>query len=197
MSTVVDLMQFKKRGRGSPTLVLVDLHHHASDLATICSTGCVTDAIANCRRLLGHARANGFPVGFTRRLAEPPNPATTPVYPSWIEGFEPRRSDMIFDRWRPSCYASAPFAEMGECLSGNYVLAGQFGEMSCLSTAVDAFHRDHRPLFLTDALLTRAGDDISANAMQRAVAHIISLYADATSTENWVLATARRMRARE
>jgi isochorismate hydrolase len=197
MSTVVDLMQFKERGRGLPTLVLVDLHHDASDLVAMCSSGSVTDAIANCRRVLAHARANGFPIGFTRRLAAPPNPATTPVYPRWIEGFEPRRSDMIFDRWRPSCYASAPFAEMGECLTGNYVLAGQFGEMSCLSTAVDAFHRDHRPTFLTDALVIRGGDDISASAMQRAIAHIISLYADAKSTESWLRATARRMRVRE
>jgi isochorismate hydrolase len=197
MSTVVDLMQFKERGRGLPTLVLVDLHHDASDLMAICSSGSDTDAIVNCRRLLAHARANGFPVGFMRRLAAPPNPATTPVYPRWIEGFEPKRSDMIFDRWRPSCYASAPFAEMGECLSGNYVLAGQFGEMSCLSTAVDAFHRDHRPTFLTDALVIRGGDDISASAMQRAVAHIISLYADAKSTESWLRATTRRLRVRE
>jgi isochorismate hydrolase len=197
MSTVVDLMQFKERERGLPTLVLVDLHHDASDLMAICSSGSVTDAIVNCRRLLAHARVNGFPVGFTRRLAAPPNPATTPVYPRWIEGFEPRRSDMIFDRWRPSCYASAPFAEMGECLNGNYVLAGQFGEMSCLSTAVDAFHRDHRPTFLTDALVIGGGDDISAGAMQRAVSHIISLYADAKSTENWLRATARRLRVRE
>ncbi len=197
MSTVIDLVQFRERSRTAQTLVLVDLHHDVSEIATISATASLADPIANCRTLLAHARANGLPVGFTRRVAAPASLTTPPVYPRWIKGFEPGRSDMIFDRWRPSCYASAPFAEMVEFLGGNYVIAGQFGEMSCLSTAVDAFHRDHRPIFIADALVTRAGDDISPNAMQRAVAHIISLYADATSTQNWLLATARRMRVRE
>jgi len=193
MSTVVDLFQFKRRARVMPTLVLVDLHHDASELRALSDDS----ALENCRSALAHARANNFPVGFTRRIPPPADPAATPVYPRWIKGFEPGRYDMIFERWRPSCYASAEFAEMANYLGGHYVLAGQFAEMSCLSTAIDAFHRDHRPTFLTDALVTRGDDELPTASMQRAVNHLVSLYADVESTRSWALTTARRVRVRE
>ena len=195
MTTVVDLMKFKGRGVRSPTLVLVDLHHVSEQASPGLSIE--GDPLENCRAALAHARANGFPIGFTRRVAPPANPASTPAYPRWIQGFEPSRHDMIFDRWRPSCYASAEFAEMADSLGGNYVLAGQFAEMSCLSTAIDAFHRDHRPTFLTDALVVHSDDALLSVTMQRAVTHLVSLYAEGRSTRNWLLTSARRLRVRE
>ena len=102
----------------------------------------------------------------------------SPAYPRWIEGIEPNRWDMVFDRQRPSCYASAEFREVADEIGGNYVIAGRFGELSCLSTAIDAFHRDHRPTVLSDALMCRAHDDVPAAAMLRAVTCILSHYAD-------------------
>jgi nicotinamidase-related amidase len=197
MSTIVDLRRFRERGRGIPTLVLVDLHNdELSNLVTMRATG-AANALANCRAALAHARARGFPVGFTRRVPAPANLAAPPAYPRWIKGFEPSRFDMVFDHWRPSCYASPEFAEMVECLAGDYVIAGQFGEMSCLSTAIDAFHRDHHPTFLTDAIVTCASEDNTGDSLERAVTQIISFYADVMTTQNWLLATAQRMRVRE
>jgi glycine/D-amino acid oxidase-like deaminating enzyme len=73
--------------------------------------------------------------------------------------------------------------------------AGQFGELSCLSTAIDAFHRDHRPTFLTDALVSCSHKDLSAGAMLRALARILSLYADVTRTQPWIAATSQRVGA--
>jgi len=196
MNTVVDLVQFKRRGRALPTLVLVDLHHDAGELRSGAGISIAGGALANCRAVLAHARANGFPVGFTRRVAQPVSPAATPTYPRWIAGFEPNRNDMIFDRWRPSCYASAEFSDMADYLKGHYVLAGQFAEMSCLSTAIDAFHRDHKPTFLTDALVA-SGSEVPLSTMQRAMSHLVSLYADVIDTETWLQTTARRVRVSE
>ena len=197
MTTIVDFFQFKRRAQVMPTLVLVDLHQDASELRAMSCNSALAESLENCRSVLAHARANNFPVGFTRRIPPPADPAATPGYPRWIKGFEPGRYDMIFDRWRPSCYASAEFAEMANYLGGHYVLAGQVAEMSCLSTAIDAFHRDHRPTFLTDALVTRGDDELPTASMQHAVNHLVSLYADVESTRSWVLATARRVRVRE
>jgi len=197
MSTIIDFFQFKRRGLGVPTLVLVDLHHDASDLRAYSGNPAVVDALENCRAALAHARANNFPVGFTRRVAPPESPTDTPSYPRWLKGFEPSRYDMIFERWRPSCYASTEFAEMAGYLGGDYVLAGQFAEMSCLSTAIDAFHRDHRPTFLSDALVAHSAEDFSPAMMQHAVSHIVSLYADVVTTQSWRITTARRVRVRE
>ena len=196
MSTIVDLRKFRDRGRAVPTLVLVDPHHELFDLFEVGVSG-PTRALENCLALLRHARALGFPVAFTRRIAEPLSLGAAPTYPRWINGFEPQRSDMVFDRCKPSCYASSDFAEMAEHLGGNFVVAGQAGELSCLSTAVDAFHRDQRPTFLTDALVTRGGKDLPAATMERGLAHIISLYADTDTAEGWMVATTRRLKVRE
>ena len=138
MSTVVDLRRFRDRGRALPTLVLVDVHHDLFDLVEVNSASGLTRALENCSAVLAHARALGFPVAFTRRIAAPEYFAGMPTYPRWINGFEPQRSDMVFDRCQPSCYASAEFAGMADHLGGNFVAAGQVGELSCLSTPKNA-----------------------------------------------------------
>ena len=196
MSTIVDLRKFRDRGRAVPTLVLVDLHHELLDLFEVGVSG-PTRAIDNCLALLGHARALGFPVAFTRRIAAPEVLGATPTYPRWISGFEPQRSDMVFDHCLPSCYSSAEFAETAEHLEGNFVVAGQAGEQSCLSTAVDAFHRNQRPTFLTDALVTRGGNDVPATTMEHALAHIVSLYVNTDTATRWMVGNTRRLAVRE
>jgi len=197
MSTVVDLRKFRDRGRTLPTLVLVDLHHDLLDLFEVNDASGPTRALDNCFALLGHARSLGFPVAFTRRISAPQTLAAAPSYPRWINGFEPQRSDMVFDHCLPSCYSSAEFDEMAEHVGGNFVVAGQVGELSCLSTAVDAFHRDHRPTFLTDAMVTRGGQDVPASTMERALAHIVSLYVETDTVGGWIISASRRARVSE
>jgi nicotinamidase-related amidase len=192
MSIVVRLKDFRPRGRDMPTLVLIDMH--------VCSGADMplrNEAIANCQVALKHARACGLPVAFTRQAAPPENMLASSAYPRWLDGFEPNRWDMVFDRDRPSCYASGEFREMADEIGGNYAIAGQFGELSCLSTAVDAFHRDHRPNVLLDAIAVRPYDDVPAGVMLAAATRILSLYAEPANTRSWMLATSRRAGARK
>jgi nicotinamidase-related amidase len=197
MSTVVELRAFRDRPRAAPTLVLVDLHHDLVDLVEVNADSSPTRALENCAELLRHARACGFPVAFTRRIAVAENFAAPPTYPRWINGFEPHRSDMVFDHCRPSCYTSLEFAEMAEHLGGNFVIAGRLGESSCLATAVDAHHRDQRPTVLVDALVTRGSRALPPEMMERALAHILSLYAETDTAHGWMSATSRRLKVRE
>jgi len=190
MSTVVRLKDFRTHARSVPTLVLIDMHDYSGAAPVL------NDAVANCRVALKHARACGMRVAFTRQVAPAPNMLASSNYPRWIEGFEPNRWDMVFDRYRPSCYASAEFREMADEIGGNYAFAGQFGELSCLSTAIDAFHRDHRPNVLLDGVAVRAYDD-PAGAMLTATARILSLYAEPVTIRSWIVATSRRAGARK
>ncbi len=59
---------------------------------------------------------------------------------------------MVFERSKPSCYASREFAIAMTEGGGHFVLAGFSGEGSCLATAMDAFHRDHKVTFLADCI---------------------------------------------
>ncbi len=195
MNTVVNFLQFRERARELPALVLIDLHEELSAGVQPAGPPPFSEALANCRAALRHARACSIPVAFTRRVSPPQSMLATPVYPKWIEGFEPNRYDMVFDRQLPSCYASSEFRAYAAEIGGNYVVAGQFAQLACLSTVVDAFHRDHRPAFLADALVCRAEGDVSDTATLRAVAGILSHYAEPTGTQPWIRATSRRVGA--
>ncbi len=125
------------------TLVLVDLQQEYIASPRVLALEETKGALANCRAALAHARAMGLPVAFARWIDRTPlfNKATR--FSRWIEGFEPHGVDMIFERNRPSCYASADFAEVMSGGGGSFVLAGFAGEAACLATAIDAFHRGH------------------------------------------------------
>lgn len=192
MSAVVNIHEFREQHTTS-TLVLVDMHSHpSSPIGPEHSP-----AIENCRAALRHARSRGFSVAFSRLSASSNHLWAVPSYPSWIEGFEPTRSDMIFDRALPSCYANSEFADMVDRIGGVYVIAGLFGEGACLSTVIDAFHREHRVTFLHDASASCACWNISAEAMHKAVSVIISRYAYVGGTMSWIQATSERIGARE
>jgi nicotinamidase-related amidase len=102
-------------------------------------------ALASCRKVLDHARR--------------------------IEGFEPCRNEMIFERPGPSCYSFEPFAALMEQSRGEVVMAG-FGGSYCQSTLVDAFRRTHKGTYLSDASVSHAPDDMAASEVHRAASTI-------------------------
>ena len=192
MSSVIDL-----RAYVSPsvvqTLVLVDLQQEYLASPRVLALEDAKAPLANCRAALAHARAMGLPVAFVRWIDRTPlfNKATR--FSRWIEGFEPHGVDMIFERNRPSCYASADFAEVRGEGGGNFVLAGFAGEAACLATVIDGFHRGHSITYLADASASHALDDVGANEVQRVVSRVAGVYGDVMTTRNWIARTSRRM----
>src|SRR3979409_1786278 len=120
-------------------------------------------ALDNCRRVLDHAREIGLPVAFMRLLNESAFFNRATPFVRWIEGFEPYRNEMVFERSSPSCYSCEPFAALMNQSRGGIVLAGFAGESACLSTLIDAFHRNHKVTYLCDASASHALDDMSAD----------------------------------
>jgi nicotinamidase-related amidase len=106
----------------------------------------------------------------------------------------PRRTDMVFERPTPSCYASTEFAQMASQSRG-LVLAGLFGESSCLATLIDGHSRGHGFTFLTDASVSLAHGDITAREMHHSVIAIASVYSDVSLTRAWVGRMSRRINA--
>jgi nicotinamidase-related amidase len=191
MSSVIDLRAYVNPSVVQ-TLVMVDLQQEYIASPRVLALENTKGALANCRAALAHARAMGLPIAFVRWIGRTAlfNKATR--FSRWIEGFEPHGVDMIFERNRPSCYASADFAEvMGEG-GGNFVLAGFAGEAACLATAIDAFHRGHSITFLADASASHALDDVAANDVHRVVANVAALYGEVATTRSWIARTARR-----
>jgi isochorismate hydrolase len=135
---------------------------------------------------LSHARTIGMRVAFVRRVAETQLFGIHDKGPRWFPGFIPRRADMVFDRDRPSCYASAAFADVMKGRNMQYVVAGLFGDSACLATAVDAFHRDHRLTYLADASTSRAIGNLKDSEVHRVLEGIIGKYATVLRTRDWI-----------
>lgn len=178
---VIDLLEFKSQ-TASPILVLVGLHQNPdgvlSDLQAYSRT------ISNCRSLLDRARACGIVVAHARSIA-PRGAHDRLHYPSWIPGLEPMRNDMVFDVLQPSCYSNTEFSRAMDYSSGNFAIAGLFGETACLSTAIDAYHRNHRFTYLSDASACRSHGAVAAPAFHAAVSQIVSTYGTVMESARW------------
>lgn len=191
MSSVIDLRAYVNPSVVS-TLVLVDLQQEYIASPRVLALEETKTALANCRAALAHARAMGMPVAFARWIDRTPVFNRASRFSRWIEGFEPHGVDMIFERNRPSCYASPDFAEVIGSGGGNFVLAGFAGEAACLSTAIDAFHRGHTVTYLVDASASHALDNVSADDVHRVVSRVAGLYGEAATTRAWIARTSRK-----
>jgi nicotinamidase-related amidase len=185
VSTVIDLRTFTNTV-AVPVMVFVDLQQEYVAAPRALALGEVSRELANCREILAHARSAGLPIAFTRWIGKSPffNAATR--FSDWIKGFEPHNTDMIFDRSQPSCYSNNDFAEVIANGGGNLVIAGFAGEVACLSTAIDAFHRGHNLMFVSDASASHALAGTSARDVHNFITRLVSLYGEVTTTQSWI-----------
>jgi nicotinamidase-related amidase len=196
LSAVIDLRAYVDPSR-APTLVLIDMQQEYVASERLLSLAQAEGALANCRAALSHARTLGLPVAFFRWTGRSPffNGATR--FSRWIEDFQPTGSDMVFERSRPSCFASESFCDVMSHGGGNLVLAGFAGESACLSTAIEAFHRGHRFTFLSDASASHPLESAGGGEVHDIVSKVIGLYGDVMPTRSWIAATSRRIKRAE
>ena len=185
MRNVVNLRSYANKSV-VPTLVLLDLQQEYIASPRLFAIPDVEAALENCRAVLRHARHIGLPVAFLRMVGRSPffNPALS--YSRWISGFEPVSSDMVFERSKPSCYASREFANAMTEGGGHFVLAGFSGEAACHATVTEAFHRDHHVTFLADASASHGLDQIGPQAVHETVVQLIGLFVEVTTASQWI-----------
>ncbi len=193
MTSIVSLRTFANSSN-VPIVVLVDMQQEYLAKPRLLAISEIDRALDNCRRVLDHARDIGLPVAFMRLLNESAFFNRATPFVRWIEGFEPYRNEMVFERGSPSCYSCEPFAALMNQSRGGIVLAGFAGESACLSTLIDAFHRNHRVTYLCDASASHALEDVPADEIHRAVSKISGLYGEVYETTDWIASTVPRKR---
>jgi nicotinamidase-related amidase len=191
VTSVVSLRTFANSS-SVPVVVLVDMKQEYPAKPQLLAISEIDRALDNCRKVLDHSRRSGLPVAFIRMLNESAffNRATRFV--RWIEGFEPYRNEMVFERASPSCYSCEPFTALVNQSPGGIVLAGFAGESAFLSTLIDAFHRNHKVTYLSDASASHALDELPADDAHRALSKISGIYGDVYETTDWIGATLPR-----
>ena len=191
MTSVVSLRAFANSA-SVPLVVFLDMQQEYLAAPRLLAIPDIDRALENCRRVLDHARRIGLPVAFVRMFSESVFFNRATPFVRWIDGFEPYRNEMVFERANPSCYSCEPFAALVSQSRGGIVLAGFAGEAACLSTLIDAFHRNHKVTFLCDASASHALDELSADDVHRAVSTISGVYAEVCKTAEWIAATTPR-----
>ena len=185
MTSVVSLRTFANSS-SVPIVVFVDMQQEYLAKPRLLAISEIDRALDNCRMVLDHSRRIGLPVAFIRMLSESAFFNRATPFVRWIEGFEPYRNEMVFERNSPSCYSCEPFAALVNQSRGGIVLAGFAGESACLSTLIDAFHRGHKVTYLCDASASHALDDMPADEVHRAVSRISGVYGDVFETADWI-----------
>lgn len=184
--TIVDLRIYRNSAL-TPTVVFIDLQQEYISPQRALGLAHAAAAVEKCRQLLAFARSRRFPVAHVRWTQSEIYFNKKQSYSQWIPDFGPKGGDMVFERSMPSCYADASFAEMMEHGGGqNAVIAGFTGSIACLSTAIDAFHRNHTVTFLSDASASHAIGDADEAEAHRFATDIVALYAPVTTTDDWI-----------
>jgi hypothetical protein len=104
---------------------------------------------------------------------------------------------MIFERNSPSCYSGEPFTALVNQSRGGVVLAGFPGEQACLSTMIDASHRNQKVTYPCDTSLcctsaNHALDEMPVGDVHRAASKISGIYAEVFETDDWIEQTLPR-----
>ncbi|MGY3620962.1 cysteine hydrolase family protein [Bradyrhizobium sp. USDA 10063] len=193
MAPVIDLKPYVGASN-TRLLVMVDLQEDAYFRAAACADD-VERSLESCRAAIQHARNAGMPIAFTRRAQALDIPGLDlldrKAQSPWIMGLEPKRSDMVFERRQPSCYANPLFEDVVSRI-GSFAIGGLAAEEVCLATAIDASHRGHRVTFLTDAAASRQRRDADPGSVHLVATKAIELFADVATTAHWLVATAQR-----
>lgn len=189
MSAVIDLRTYVGASRGR-LLVMVDLQEKNYHSLARENAPELMRSLDNCMSAIRHAREYAIPIAFTRQ-GDGPGILERSAPSAWISGFEPRRSDMVFECQQPSCYSNHLFENVVS-QAESYVLAGLVAEETCLATVIDAARRGHRVTYLSDASFSRARPDTSAAAVHVLATKTIALFADVASTGQWLVATSQR-----
>jgi nicotinamidase-related amidase len=189
MTAIVDLRAYVN-GASGRLLVMVDLQMRTYEELAGDPACDIARALDNCMSAIRHARSSGVPIAFTRS-----NTATGSgggsEHSAWIAGFEPKRSDMVFERQQPSCYANPLFEDIVS-QTGSFAIAGLVAEEACLATVIDAAHRGHHVTFLSDASVSRGRLGADGRAAHVATTKAMELFADVRATRHWLIATSQR-----
>ncbi|WP_212503126.1 cysteine hydrolase family protein [Bradyrhizobium lablabi] len=174
----------------SRLLVMVDLQTRGCDELAQDNPQDLARVLDNCSAAIRHARANGIPIAFTR-------PCKTlglverGVQSPWLQGLEPKRADMVFERQHPSCYGNSLFSDVVSRIE-SFAIGGLGAEEICLATAIDAAHRGHHVTFLSDASASRQRPHADACTVHGVATSAVELFADVATTSRWLVATAPR-----
>lgn len=179
---VIQMSHFRELP-GAPVIVLADLQREYIAAGRAYAIASLEDCLGRCKAILDEARMMGLPIAHFRQLRASSFFNHASPFSKWIEDFQPRCNEMVFSRTMPSCYSNSGFCNFLERIEApTIVLAGLTGEEACLSTAIDALHKNHKLIFVKDASASRAIGNLDEAETHELLSKIISHYAETVNS---------------
>ena len=137
----------------------------------------VASCLQKIKSLLDVGRELELKIAHFRRIV-PESELHSETATPWLEGFQPRNNEHVYERRLPSCFSNRSFLSLIENIRLPHLLfAGISGERSCLATAVESYHRGCKSTFIRDCSATYPIGNYSESESHTIVFHLISLYA--------------------
>jgi len=173
------------RTESAPLMVFVDLQQEYVATGRAYSVNQTSDCLSNCARLLAAARQHRLPIAHFRQVRPDTYFNRESEFSQWIEDFRPKANESVYERSLFSCYENEGFSAFLEHTTDPLiVVAGLSGEQACLSTAIDAYHRRHRMIFVRDCCATSSLAGLSEETSHNAVCDVISRYAEVHTVDH-------------
>ncbi len=174
-----------RKARGVPITAFVDLQvEYVANGRAYCVKE-TEEILENCKLVLDYCRHEGLPIAHFRQLKSSAFFNKASDFSGWIDGFQPKPNEMVFERRLPSCYSNADYQNLLATIDNpTTIFLGFSGEASFVSTAVYAHHQSHDVIFVSNASATRLLGDLAEQDAHKAVFDLISLYGDTASTED-------------
>lgn len=177
-------INFSSEFTSAPFIAFVDLQIEHITRERAYSIQNLDPWTGNCKRLLHGVRQLRLPLAHFRQLRSGAFFNKKSKFSQWIEDFRPRANEAIYERQLPSCYSNSSFSEyVGQMNRPTIILAGLTADQSCLSTVVEAYHRNHEVIYVRDASFNPVIGSLSEEKSHDIVSRIISLYAKVVTTD--------------
>jgi nicotinamidase-related amidase len=171
----------------TPLLVCLDLQraHAGPGAPDLENAARCVDA---CKRVLRHARRAGWRIAHVQQ--HDGRASALPECSRPIEGLEPRPSEAVFYRERPSAFASSAFADYVERLGRPRLLMIGFELTgSVLCSALAAFERRLAVTVVEGAVAAPAFGRFSGEVMNDVLLSVLGSFADVASSDEILFST--------
>lgn len=177
--------------RGSPAahllMVFVDLQQEYASAGRAYAIDNLDGCLIACANLMRVVRDLRLTIAHFRQLRPEPCFNIASPYADWIEGFRPRASEAVFERALPSIYANADFCTyVGNIDAPTILVAGLSAERACLASAIDAYHRGHRLVFIEDCSASAPIGGLSEARSHECVTDLIGRFVDVTRSADLI-----------
>jgi nicotinamidase-related amidase len=143
----------------NPTLVLVDIQREYTTPGRPFYLQGIAPSLSNAKRLLDHARAQGWSVIHVQHLQNGPVFNLDGEHGRFIFGFEPKEGEAHVIKSKLSAYTNVSFQMLIDAAvarGSELVLAGYGSTMCCLATIASGALFGHRYTFVQDASWARS-----------------------------------------